>query len=384
MPRFIQILFAGALLLLAPAAESFELDRALCRTFLTNNAEYFSHYSMPAEQKVEYALACAGAALETRNQAQATAFLNIAENLAHQNGLTNDEGRAYFASAILADMSEDLPSALHAIAKAVTLFRAAANLDALRQALLFKANLLHRRGRYADSLDIYTELLALANDPGADLLKGECFSEIALLKYKMGQTNDVARLALQALQLFQTNHNAKGEADCLKILGNQASADNPEQAMHFYEQAAAKYKDAGDVHGQANCLFNMGLSLLGQKAYDKAVSSLQDAVEAYTRSASVTGVGIANTALGRTYFLMGSFSKSEAALEQAISLLKKSQDLCRLAEAESDLADLKNAQSDNSAAIIHRNTAIRLYEESGLKDKAAQERKRLQKMPSPP
>ena len=149
--------------------------------------------------------------------------------------------------------------------------------------------------------------------------------------------------------------------------------------MTFYKQAAAKYEEAGDLHGQANCLFNMGVSLQATRDFGPAIATLQEAVGAYTRSASVTGVGIANMALGRTYLLSGNLPKAEAALDLAKSLLAKSQDLCRLAETEGALADLKVAQGDRPAALAHHEAAIRLYEQAGLRGRAAGEKERLQK-----
>ena len=86
--------------------------------------------------------------------------------------------------------------------------------------------------------------------------------------------------------------------------------------------------------------------------------------------------------LGRTYFLMGDLSKSEASLGQAQTLLSRSQDLCRQAETEGYLADLKAAQGDRQSAITHHGAAITLYEQAKLEDRAALEKQRLRKIQS--
>lgn len=288
-------------------------------------------------------------------------------------------------SAWVADLSEDRPSALENISKAVSLFQKAGDKDLWRQALSFKANLQHRRGLYEDSIVTYQELLELAGGPQGDLIRATCLSEIALLNYKMGRDKDVVAFAQEALAIFRSNDAAKGEADCLKILGNQASGrGGSKDALDFYDRAAAKYREAGDVHGQANCLYNIGIALQSEHRYDEAIASLQEAVGAYTRSASVGGVGIANMELGHTYLLAGDIPKAMATLELAESLLRREQDLCRLAETEGYFVDLNMTQGDRRAAMARCNEAIRLYEQAGLEDRVARERKRLQAISSGP
>ena len=359
------------------------LDEALFREFATNSVEAFALRPLPPGQKVGYALALASVSIRKRERTRAAAFIDIAMQTAKQNDLKKEAGCACVSAAVLANMVEDLPAELDAISKAVGLFKEAGEKDLLRQAMMYRANLQHMRGMYADSVRAYKELLALADGSHEEQIKAECLSEIAMLNYKMGKTNDVVSFAQQALTICQSNHFMSCEADCLKILGNQAGGDGrAKDAMQFYEQAAIKYKDAGDAHGQANCLYNMGVCLQGQKKYADAVSSLQEAVGAYTRSASVTGVGIANMELGRTYLLMGELSKSEASLGQAQTLLARSQDLCRQAETEGYFADLKVAQGDKQSAVAHHKVAIKLYEQAKLEDRTEREMNRLRKVQS--
>lgn len=363
----------------APATAQTPLNQDLFRTFMTNSVLYFTDYSMPVDQKARYGLALANASMNTHNQTKAAAYLDATTGIARRNGLKTEEGAAYYLSAMLADISQDLPAALASITKAEALFLEIGDQDRQWRCLLFRANLLHRRGKYGESVEAYTALLDIATGPQADLIRGECLAEIALLSCKMGRTNEVPRLAQQALKLAQSNHNAKCEADCYKILGNQATASGQQkEAMRYYEEAVAKYKEVGDIHGQANCLYNIGISLQEQKEYNKAILCFQNAIAIFTSSSSVGGVGIANMQLGRTYYLMGYFPKAEAALDLAKVMLTKCQDLARLAETESYLADLKAAQQDNPASLDHRNAAARLYDQAGLKDRAAQELRKTQ------
>jgi tetratricopeptide (TPR) repeat protein len=376
------LLMPGELAATKPPS-AFVPDPDLLQKFATNSLDVLALETLPADQKVNYALALGGFWLQRQDASKAGAYFDFARETAKRNGMKKEEGEGWFGSALLADATEDLPAALERAAKAVGLFNEAGEKEMARQAMFFRASLQHRRGMYADSLRTYSDIRKLADGPDGELIKAECLAEIALLNYKMGRTNAVAADAQQALKVFEARHYTKGAADCLKILGNQAGGDGrPSDAIDFYERAAARYKEAGDVHGQANCLYNMGITLQGTREYDKAIARLQDAVGAYTRSASVTGVGIANAELGRTYFLSGDLPKAEATLDLARSLLSKSQDLCRLAETEGYLADLKVSQGIRQQAIAHHQTAIRLYEQAKLGDRVRREEQRLQKAQS--
>lgn len=362
-----------------------ELDETLLRGFATNSFESFAIYPMRAAEKMNYALVMGSFWLQRDNPTAANAYLKVAQKAAKDCGRKREEGQAWFALAAAAKQGQDLPDAITKTSKAIELFTAGDERELLTDALFYLGSIQHQRGTYGDSLATFEKVLGIVQGPHRDVMRAEALAETAMLQCKLGRNDEVRAPAEEALRLFQSNHVAKGEADCLKILGNQALGESrPEDALHLFEQAANRYRDAGSLHGQGNCCFNSGLACQELKHYDAAITNFQEAVALFTRSASMGGVGIANMQLGRTYLFTRDLAKAEAALELARSLLVKSQDLARLAETDHYLAELRVAQGRVKDALACHASAIAFYEKAGLPDQVKREKDALRKAQSPP
>jgi tetratricopeptide (TPR) repeat protein len=290
------------------------------------------------------------------------------------------EGEALMFYALYEDENRNLAEGLSRVDSALQVFEALDSKDWMMKCLSLKGSMEHRRGAYPAGIATFERLQKLARGNDGDLLRAHCMEEIATMRYKMGQLEDGEQQANKALAIFEKANSNEGIADCLKLLGNLAGEQNmTDESIRYYVRAAERYKEANDIHGQANCLYNIGIAWRVLKDYDKSILSLQEAVGCFTQSSSVGGVGIANMEMGNTYLMMGEISKSESALLLAESLLKRCGDVARLAQLEEYLAKLKIRQGKRTDATAYYRMAIGHYDSMKLTNDTARVRETLRK-----
>jgi tetratricopeptide (TPR) repeat protein len=298
-------------------------------------------------------------------------YLDIALSVAKLNELEEQQATILYFYAHFLDSHTRLADAIERISEAIEILKNGHNEELLKECLSLKANLQHRRGNYRASAMTHAELLKLATGEDDKLLWANSMCQMAQLHYKLGSPGDWKQALKVALAVFEKHEYPKGIADCLKALGHAASLEgDKKRAEKYYLEASEKYKEAGDAHGQANCLYNLGVLFQGQELFEKSIAYLQEAVAAYTRSSSLTGVGIANMEIGHSYFSSGDLAKAETHLVTAQKLLTQSGNLRRLAQTEDYLGNVKEAQGEIQESIQHRRKSVAHYEELDRHKKA--------------
>ena len=303
--------------------------------------------------------------IKNKDIENAKKYLNLALATAHENKLIIEEVTVRHLYASLYSYRYKLDKASVEINSALKLFRLndIKEHPLLLKCLMFKANLDHRRGDYTESLKAYKMLLLLLNDATDELDRAGALQQISMLYCKMHHAEKGEGALKEALDIFEKLGNSKGTATCLKTQGNNISSKGDHiGAMNLYKLAIEKYRLTGDVHGEANCYYNLGLQYQITKQFDKAIDSLQDAIVGFTKSSSVGGVGIANMHMGYTFYLSGHYDKAETHLLSSLKLLKSGGNIIRIAQAEEYLGKLMEAQGDSSKALSYRQAAISHYE----------------------
>lgn len=337
---------------------------------------------MDPEPYIQYVLALGQVWDKKQNPQLTRLYLDLALSVARQNKMKEKEAEILLFYGLYESANERLIEALQRITASVDIYEKTGVTNMLMECLSVKGSLEHQRGAYPDAIATHERLLALATGKDDELLRAHSIEEIALMRQKMGQTEDGEKGAKEALEIFERKQDGKGIADCLKLLGNLAGARGAEdEAVAYYQRASEKYKSAQDVHGQGNCQYNLGLSYCRLKQYEKSVNAFQDAIGSYTRSASVTGVGIANMEMGNTYMAMVDLAKAESSLLLARSLLTKSGCVARLAQTDESLARLRLAQGKGKEAASHYSDAALHYESVNMKKEAERARLLLDKIP---
>lgn len=312
------------------------------------------------DQRVDYLLTLAQSAAMKRDIHEALSYLEAAGDLA-----TKDQvGEILLITAGLYEALDDLPEAITRISRALQVAEEGHDSPLLKRALAYKAHLEYRRGLYSDSLTTNARLLELLTGADDQDMRAYCLAETAQVRCRLGDIAGAETGLREALDIYENSGNAKGMGDCYKTLGNLAT--NITASTSHYAHAILYYHEAHNIHGEANCNFNLGVALQRAGDHTGAIDYFNEAIVLFTRSSSVVGVGIAHMELGRTYFLMKDSAKAEATLTTAIGILRKGPDLARRAQAEEYLAELYRDQSDSAKARLHYENAIALYREAKM------------------
>jgi tetratricopeptide (TPR) repeat protein len=324
---------------------------------------------------VRYVMGLSVVSTQKNDLRMAQMYLELALSTARANQMPKEEAAVLYFYARVLDARSMLEESVERLSEAVDILTTADDEDMLKECLQFKANVEHRRGDYGASLKTHTRLLDLASTKTDELIRAHAMYEIAMLHYKMGHAGNGIKELKDALAVFERREQPQGMADCLKALGNAESARGDKRSAEtYYRRAREGYKKAGASHGEANCLYNLGILFREQRRFEASIASLQEAVAAYTESSSVTGVGMAKMEMGHTYFLNGNRNEAETHLLKAEKLLKRSGNMRRLALAEEYMAELQREQGAISEAIRYLKSAVSHYEAVDLQRDATRVR----------
>ena len=113
--------------------------------------------------------------------------------------------------------------------------------------------------------------------------------------------HEIARqLYGQALPLYEGVGDVRGEANCIKGLGDIALASSEhEGARQRYEQALLLYRQVGSVLGEANCIQSLGEIALGNDENVAAGERFREALALYRRIEQPYSIGWSLVELAR-------------------------------------------------------------------------------------
>lgn len=164
-------------------------DRDLLHSFETNTFEAFTNSPVRDELKVRYALALSGFWLTGHDCKTAGAYNKFAIENAKKYGMKNEEAQGVMGSAMLAEATNDVSTALVKISKAIVLFKESGSKRLVCDAMWLQARMQHESGMKAESLMTYKQVQSLVEGPEAEFIKDACQSKIDELNAEQGGTN---------------------------------------------------------------------------------------------------------------------------------------------------------------------------------------------------
>jgi len=327
--------------------------------------------SLGPEERIGLSLALATIWNQKREPGVMRSYVNYAFDEARTNGLKRQEGEIWFYRAQVARNGNDLEGSVVLVDKAIQTFAEQGNLSLQKQSLSFKANTLHIYGKFKDAIRIYEELRNLADTSGDVFLKVDSMYRIALLQQQMGETSVSTESLQGTLRAAEEANYSLGIANCLKVLGiSSANAGESKTALNYFTKAAELYQKAGDLIGYGNCFFNSGFVWRKTEDHERAIACFREALLNFSSAGGLSGVGIAQKELGRSYFLQKKYPEADVCFTLAEDALNRAQAKGDLAELETFWGDLCVAQGRKKDAVRRFETSSALYKEVGLPDKA--------------
>ncbi len=328
--------------------------------------------SRSRDERVGYAIALAYDALEAGSLSRGEQWLEWGGEQAPEDEFPGLRAEILAERALVSELSGNMRASVSHARRAARLFAASGRSEEELSMLARLAGIQHRLGQLSDGIetsDAVIERLEELEDP---LRQADVLTNAAMMRYKIGSLDEVPELLDRAYERYEAEENLDGMGTVYRFRGNyHGSRQDAERAREYYEKAAGKYEQTGNLHDLANVRFNTGISVMQEGRYDEAITSLEEAVEGFLEAGSTGGAGMASTELAVALWSSGRRQEANSALAIGIRMLESSQSLRRLARAYSIRATFQGAFGDTEGALESLNEARNLYDELGLRSEAA-------------
>ena len=157
-----------------------------------------------------------------------------------------------------------------------------------------------------------------------------------------------------------------GEARALGNLGSVAAREGQyEQAVDWYQQALAVFRETGDRTGEASALPDLGRAYQRQGRYEEAVGCYQRALALFRETGDRTGEAEARNGVAEILLATGRPDEARVAYTAALALAGQLGEAYEQARAHHGLAAALHAVGDDGLARHHRSCALELYSALG-------------------
>ncbi len=175
--------------------------------------------------------------------------------------------------------------------------------------------------RYQEGLAWYAKLTQVS-----DLLPDVPLKEYSLIGlsaflHRLGQYDESAKAAEEALRYSRVAGDKEPQADCLYSLGLIAQSQGRyAEAAKLCQEGLAIYREIGNQSGIAECLSNMGLVAKHQGRYQEAQKQHEEALEIQRNRGNRLGIATGLNDLGVLAREQGSFQLAEKLHKEAMQL----------------------------------------------------------------
>ncbi len=209
------------------------------------------------------------------------------------------------------------------------------------------------------------EIASLAGDKNAEALSG--FNRGYVLFYYRGDRVGANRAFEDALSLYRSAGNARGEASCIGFLGEMAFyGTDYARARDLTEKSIALYRKSGDVMGEATGHVRLGDIAFYSRDRATAVKHYDQAVVLYRRIGSILGEANYMYKMGEIFEADRNYAKAADYVKQALSLYRREGSAHGEANCVKKLGDYSYNTFDYKGAIHYYEKALSLYRAQGL------------------
>ena len=165
---------------------------------------------------------------------------------------------------------------------------------------------------------------------------------------------------------FRDVGDLQGEANCIRSLGDIAlDRSDYEAARQRYEEALPLYRKVGSVLGEANCIMSLGEIALRRSDHDGARQRYEAALPLYRKVGDVQGEANCIRSLGDIALARSDHDGARQRYEEALPLYRKVGSLLGEANCVKSLGDIALRRSDHDGARQRYEEALPLYRKVG-------------------
>jgi len=173
-------------------------------------------------------------------------------------------------------------------------------------------------GEYSAALDNFYKILSIAEQPSCNLEIAYANNNIADIYNRLEKYEKALEFTNKALKLFQNEHNQTGIAYNLNLNGTIYQNQNDwSHAMRFFKQSLDLRLKMNDESGAASSYINIGDCYLELNQPDSAMVYYKKGIVYYNK-AGFTNYGQSYISLGRYYAAKKEYQKAISTLKEAI------------------------------------------------------------------
>lgn len=215
------------------------------------------------------------------------------------------------------------------------------------------------------------ELIQLAEKTGSKkyqrmgyLLKGNA-------KKALGELDKALEAYIKSAEIARQDEYLKGETEAfITIADTYSAANNPENAMTYYNQAITNLRRSKDSGNLASALSNAGDEFRKMKNYDSALVYLREAKNIFDKinNEGLEGYCLGN--MGMVYASIGKDKLAEQNINEAIRILEEAQDYHPICDYLLSMADVYLSKGDEHTALTYATKSLRLAEQYKLREQS--------------
>jgi signal transduction histidine kinase len=218
---------------------------------------------------------------------------------------------------------------------------------------------LYLRNDFAGAFPLYAESLRLAREEHADDEIADALNNLGVLHYMWGSLDRALTYYEQAMEIRRTQDDDEGLARAYNNLGGVADAAGRfDEAVDHFGRALTLYREAGDDALVANTMNNLGQTLLQMGRLEEAHELFLEAFDTSKRVGDEATLATAEDNIGRVFLTQGAPQQAREVYERNLERRRRLGDplgtatsLVHLATAIADLGELANAEAALEEAL---------------------------------
>lgn len=176
-------------------------------------------------------------------------------------------------------------------------------------------------GQYMRAIDCYQRSLDAAKASQDGVTEGSRLVSLGIVSQKIGQLRIARSYFASAIELFEKANSQSLLAAAKQNLGSCELADGRlDEAKRVVQEAMALHVEQGDKRGEAGCLGTLGNILRLQRSYAEAAQALDKSAEIFKKEKDIEGQATALDALGAVKLDEGDLDAALVHFESAIKL----------------------------------------------------------------
>jgi adenylate cyclase len=219
------------------------------------------------------------------------------------------------------------------------------------------------------SLKYAEELINLAKQKNNNLYLYKGYFQKGNKKRLLGDLDEALEAYFKSAEAATRANNIKGEGNAYGAIADIYSiSNNHSNAMLYYNKAIATLRQFNDSIALASAISNAGDEFLNNKNYDSALLYFKESKIIFDKINYLSGQGYSLGNIGMVYANTGNNILAEKNINEAISILEKSEDYYPICVYLVSMCDIYSEKGDKQAALNYALRSLELAKKYGLKE----------------